>query len=713
MNLQVHFDIPSYLFVLFGLVSAVFAYLMYRKLEVVSVPRRMFLGTLRWASLFLLFLAMTNLVTDLVRSEYKKKDVFLLVDDSKSMSLKDASMPRPEAVRDVLKSAPFDTLRRYFKIKPIVFGENVLPDRDTDSLRFGQAATNISAAVSQSIRMDDQGEAAFAILISDGDYNKGGNPIELARDLTFPMYVIGVGDSTSPKDVVVRQVIPAPAIYAGKKSVVRALIGSNGYGLASATAYLSDDGREVASKTVTLPERGDVEVSFDYTPLTVGTHLLKVYVPPLSGELSRRNNSASVTADVQKGKYSILLVAGAPATDVAFIRRNIEANGDFELRLLVQKTGDTFYQKGAAAILAGSYDAAVLNDFPNSRSALTMKEVISKLNADELPYAYFAGAGFSARNVGELPRLPFKISSYSSGEYQVGISPEAGPNMSATLQPIYSLVESNSSMFPPLYYQMIECLPSPGSEPIASPVINGVKSASPVFLVDPAGRSAAFLAYGLWRLQLMSPLSGVRSDFLQEFLTTLMRTLISSGKQKLLTVRTDKSVYDPSEAIHFSALLVGQGGKPLDGANVDLAINDRSGKKFSDIRLSSVGGGAYTGAVSGLGEGRYEYVADATYGSTFAGADSGSVSVEPLNVEYVQTAMNVSLLKQIASVSGGAFYTPSQFIKNGINLEPSWKKPTKLLHSSSFELLSSLPILALVFVLLAVEWTVRKLWGLP
>ena len=713
MNFQIHFDIPYYLFLLFALVSAGLAYLMYRKLEVVSRPRRVFLGTLRWASLFLLFLAMTNLVTDLVRFEYKKKDVLLLVDDSKSMSLKDASMARPAAVRNVLESASFDTIEHYFKIDPVVFGRTVLPDYSLDSLRYDQPGTDISTAVARSLRIVDNGRTAFAILISDGDYNMGGSPMDLVRNLTFPVYTIGIGDSTSPKDVVVRQVIPAPVIYAGKKSIVRAIIGSNGYGSTSVMAHLLDDGREVASKTITLPERGDVEVSFDYTPSTVGTHLLRVYVPPLNGEFSVKNNSASASVDVQKGKYSLLLVAGAPATDVAFLRRNLESSGEFELKVLVQRTGDTFYEKDAAAILAGVYDAVVLYDFPNGQSGLTMREVIGIISRAKLPYAYFAGAGFSARNVEELPRLPFRLSSYQPGEYQVGISPEAGRDIPATLQPVFSLVESNASMFPPLYYQRIDCLPAAGSEALASPVINGLKYASPVFLADPASRSAAFLAYGLWRLQLMSPISGLDNDFLRQFLTTLLRTLISSGKQKLLTVRTDRSVYDPSETIHFNALLVGQDGKPIAGANVDLTVNERNGKKLSAIKLSSVGGGAYTGNLSGLGEGRYEYIADATSGSTFAGADSGTVTVEPLNIEYVQTAMNVSLLRQIASVSGGAFFTPSQFVRNGIKLEPSWKEPAEISHSRNFELLSSLPILALVFVLLAIEWTVRKLWGLP
>lgn len=713
MNFQIHFDIPFYIFVLFGVVSASLAYLMYRRIEVVSRPRQMFLGFLRAASFFLLFLAITNLVTDFVRLEFKKKSVFLLIDDSKSMSLKDGGVSRPDVMKDLIESAEIDTLRHYFRLEPIVFGGNVLPEKNIDSLRYDLPATNITSAVTRALSMSEDGHTAFGLLVSDGDYNTGGSPVDEVRDLPFPLYTVGIGDSLQPKDVVVKQVIPAPSIYAGKKSVVRAIIGSNGYGSALVTARLLEDGREIDSRNVTLPEHGDVEVSFNYTPTAVGTHVLRVYVPPLSGEFSRQNNSASATVEVQKGKYSLLLVAGEPATDVAFLRRNIEESGDFELKVLVQRTGNGFYEKSAESPFSEKYDAVILYDFPNKESAGTMSDVKKLLNTTGVPYAYFAGPGFSAAGVSGLPRVPFAVSGFQSGEFQVGILPVNSETFPLSLQPICTLLDAGFSQFPPLYYQRIQCRPLPGAVALASPVMNGVRVNTPVFLIDPAKRSAAFLAYGLWRLQLMSPLSGLSSDYLQNFVTALMRTLISGGRQKLLAVHTDKNVYDPSETIRFNALLVGQGGSPLDDATVDLTMKDRSGEVASDIRLSSTGSGGYTGSVLGLGTGRYSFVARATSGSTFLGADSGTVIVEPLNTEYVRTSMNAPLLRQIASVSGGAFFTPAQFEKNGIQIRQAWKEPLRLTNSTSFELLSLLPILALVLLLLAAEWTMRKIWGLP
>lgn len=713
MNFQIHFDIPLYIFLLFGVVSAGLSYLMYRRLEIVSRSRRIFLGILRAASFFLLFLAMSNLVTDFVRFESKKKDVLLLVDDSKSMSLSDGAVSRAEIVRNILKSPEFENLRRYFEIKSLAFGGTVLDKAKIDSLRFDQAETNIESAIARASQMSGDGRTAFALLISDGEYNTGSNPVDVAGNLTFPVYAIGVGDSSQPRDIIVRQIIPAPAIYAGKKSVVRAIIGSHGFGGAYVTARLLEDGKLVNSKDATLPQSGSVEVTFDYTPSVVGTHLLEVYVPPLSGEFSRRNNSASVSVKVQKGKYSILLVAGEPATDVAFLRRNIEASGDFQLEELVQKGPGSFYQKDAADVLSRKYDAVILCDFPNGQSSATLEDVNRILESSEEPYAYFVGKEFSAAKVVGLPRLPFVPTGVQPGEFQVGVAMTGSTALPPALQPLYTLLDGNSTLFPPLYYRRIQCRPSTGALALAYPVLNGVRLNEPLLLADPARRSAALLAYGVWRLELMSPISGLRADFLQDFLTTLIRTLITGGKEKMLAVHTDKRVYDPSEAVNFNALLVGQGGAPRDNAAVDVTVRNREGSTVDDVMLSGAGAGGYAGSVSGLGRGSYTYVAKASAGSTFLGADSGTIVVEPLNTEFVQTAMNSSLLRQIATVSGGKFMTASQFLRQGIDVKQAWKMPVTTSLSRKFELLSSLPILALVFVLLSAEWTMRKIWGLP
>ena len=154
-------------------------------------------------------------------------------------------------------------------------------------------------------------------------------------------------------------------------------------------------------------------------------------------------------------------------------------------------------------LLSQKYDAILLYDFPNSQSGGTLPGVVKDLNSTA--YIYFAGKNLSMEQVEHLPRLPFVVRSFlpgtSGGEFQIGLSATGSSSMSSDLQPFYTMLSENLSLIPPLYYQRVECMPSYGSVAIAVPVLNGVSLTSPVFLVSEVGRSAAFLAYGLWRMQ--------------------------------------------------------------------------------------------------------------------------------------------------------------------------------------------------------------------
>jgi len=756
MNFSIRFDIHFYVFIIFAVVSAGISYLMYHNATDISRISKGFLGLLRALSVFLLLLAVSNLVTDFVRFTSKKREVFVLVDDSKSMSLNDGTVNRPQVTKDVLRSVK--GLSSEFDLVPVIFGDHVLlGSGGFDSLKFDQTATNIESALVDVANQSQQnpGQPAFGILLSDGNYNTGGNPVDIARNLSIPIYSAGIGDSMQPKDIAIRQLIPSPSVYAGKKSIVNVIVSSFGFGGKTVTVHLMDDGKEIGSKDLTLSNDGNVESSFDYAPDEVGTHILKAYVAPQKGEATERNNSATATVDVLKGKYSVLLVAGEPSVDVAFLRRNIVLSDDFDLSILVQKDANSFNvpvgivpspkgQEGESGhgtgesanpseILSRKYDAVLLYDFPNSQSSGTLQDVLNILNSTEsvsasgVPFAYFAGRNFTQAQISRLPRLPFSVQNVSSefpglqnsqnpanSEIQIGISASESVSIPAALQSVNSLLTLNSNLIPPLYYRRVECKPADGSTLLATAVLNGVRLDSPIFYVNQFRRSAAFLAYGLWRTQLMSSLSGLSDNFLQDFLTTLIRTLISSGKQKLLNVYTDKKIYDPSETVNMNALLVDQFGSPISDAIVEVNIRKERNHQVADnVQLNQTGEGSYSGSVSGLGEGKYFYVAQANSNSAFLGADSGTIVVEPMNAEFVQTSMNVQLMRQIASVTGGEFMTPAEFMHGGLKINPEWKQPIRQSNVSRFELLSSLPILAVVFVLLSIEWVTRKIFGLP
>ncbi|HEY9167271.1 MAG TPA: hypothetical protein VIS48_14035 [Candidatus Kryptonia bacterium] len=717
MNLRVLFDIPTLVLVGLALLSAGLAYVMYAKLEALSRTRQFLLTGLRSLTFFLVCLEAVNVVTSMARDYERKREAVILIDNSRSMSLKDGPTLRSQVVENLLRSKSLDSVRRNFNVRSVAFGGDIKRDPSIDSLRFDEPATNIGSAIDEAARVPGNNPAGFALLLSDGNYNAGESPVDAARDADFPIFTVGIGDSSQPKDVFVRQVIAAPNIYAGRETTVRAIVSSYGFGGQKATVRLTEDGREISSKSIVLPVSGDIEVPFDYTPVYVGTHVLALSAPFFKDEFNKENNSSSVTVDVRKGRYNVLVVAGEPSADLAFLKRTVEDNADFESQVLIQKNGGEFYEKNAGEILSSKYDAIMLCDFPNVQSSQTLIQISNLISSTGIPYFYLAGNQFSPTTVSKLPRLPLTVAGFQGGEFQIGLYASAEASAPLELQPLNSLFVSNYALLPPLYYQRVDGLPVSGTTALVLPVMNGTKLNSPILYFNLRNRSAAFLAYGLWRLKMMSALSGLQPDFLNEFIETILRTLINGGKQKLLTLHTDKKNYDPSEKIQFNALLVDQAGSPVSDAAVDVRIeSEGTHRTFSDIQLAATGEGGYSGEIPAPGEGKYVFVGRVSAlapPATFYGADSGTVVVEPLRTEFVQTPMNATLLRQVASVSGGRFMTPEEFIRHGLNLNPEWKEPVDLTDTKKFEILSLLPALGLALALLTVEWTLRKLWGLP
>ena len=137
---------------------------------------------------------------------------------------------------------------------------------------------------------------------------------------------------------------------------------------------------------------------------------------------------------------------------------------------------------------------------------------------------------------------------------------------------------------------------------------------------------------------------------------------------------------------------------------------DRERSRFS---LNAVGNGRYEGAIEGLAEGDYVYRGSATVGGTSLGEDRGKFSVGQVNVEFLQTRMNKPLLEQIAYQTGGKYYDIDRAEELARDLATGAKLgPKETVTTSEIELWNWHYLAALVILLFAVEWFLRKRSGM-
>ena len=145
----------------------------------------------------------------------------VLVDESQSMTLHYTLTELPALNEDV---------RLYG------FGSSLRPLDQLPAARDTAPRTDISQALRAAQGSDEL--IRGILLISDGRYNTGLNPVFAAEESGIPIHTLAIGDSLRQKDVRIVQTLTSDVAYVGQKVPVEVMIFAEGIESASATIQL-------------------------------------------------------------------------------------------------------------------------------------------------------------------------------------------------------------------------------------------------------------------------------------------------------------------------------------------------------------------------------------------------------------------------------------------------------------------------------------------
>ena len=296
------------------------------------------------------------------------------------------------------------------------------PASTPDSVTFAGEVTNISDALSGLKPLLAKENIQSVLLVSDGNYTIGKNPLYDAEALGIPVYTIGVGDTSEQQDIVVENISTNALAYSGMRTPADVVIRSSGYDGMRTEVTLSE-GSAILDRSALTLQRGTHEytVKMHFLPMEEGIKKLSVNVTPLSGELTTQNNSRSFFVKVLKSKLNIVMVAGAPGPDVPALRQALLEEGHFSIRSFVQKTAESFYEGGLSQAALDSADCIVLAGFPSAASSPALiQRLRDNIARRKLPLFFVGGKGMSYSKLRALePLLPFGWSGDNPAELLV------------------------------------------------------------------------------------------------------------------------------------------------------------------------------------------------------------------------------------------------------------------------------------------------------
>jgi hypothetical protein len=692
---------------------AVFAYRY--TIPPVSRTVRTVLMSVRGLGLFLLFLLLGEPLLSLISHRTEEPVLAVLVDQSRSMTIRDKNGDRKETLLNALRSPALKNLGGNSELLYGVFDTklHLLPSFAEDSVSFKGEGTDIGGALKQLKEQASEKNLQGVLLITDGNTTGGSSPLFEAEEAGVPVFTVGIGDTNEPRDVMVQKVLANTISYVGNKVPVNATLKSSGMSNERVEVNLLEGGKSLDRKTVQLePGTREYDVPLSFVPDLDGTKKITVEVSQLPEEVSPQNNRSSFYVKVLKSKMRVVLIAGAPGPDVAAIRRALEDDSNIEVKPFIDRGNGQFYEGLLTDQELRAAECIVLVGFPGGSSSTSAIQTVAGAAGSGKGILFVLSRTTDLRKLQMLQAyLPFAAPVSAGEEIQTFLSVAEGQRNNP-------IVRASSSLdvwgkLPPSFTLNGQFRAKPEDVVLAVARAQASPEAEPLMLSRNVNRSKslAILCYGLWRWKSYSDGIPGAERLLENLFSNGVRWLVTRDDEKPVQVHPSKEMFGGSEPVEFTAQVYDENYRPIDDAEISLSVTQKG--QSSQLTLTSLGNGRFEGAFAPLPEGDYTYAARATAGGRTLGEEHGSFSVGGLNVEFMETRTNKLLLQQIAARTGGRYLEQNDLghLPQALSSLPGFRAKDVSL-ARRFELWNTPWMLGLITALFSLEWFLRKKFGL-
>lgn len=245
-----------------------------------------------------------------------------------------------------------------------------------------EEATDLNGALSQ--LLDRHSNLRGVALLSDGDWNVGGSPVEAAtrfRMEGIPIFAVGVGSDVPLPDLELAS-MDAPTFGVVEKPlripfVVRSSLGQD----RDVTVTLDVDGEPKATEIVRVPAMEDAVANVVWTPPAIGDVTLRLRIGRDPEELIPDNNEITAPLSVRREQLEVLVVESAPRWEYRYLRNALERDPGVEVTCLLFHPGlpkpgggRSYIRRFPGAEALSRFDVVFLGDVGTGPEELTVEQ---------------------------------------------------------------------------------------------------------------------------------------------------------------------------------------------------------------------------------------------------------------------------------------------------------------------------------------------------
>ena len=638
-----------------------------------------FLAFLRGMSWVTLFWLLINPVVSRKINEIQKTPLPVVFDNSKSISELKATSSAEDIYQKIKANT---TLADKYDVQFYSFDATFEALKQLD---FKGKLSDIDG-VAINLKQLYRNKVHPVVLITDGNQTLGNDYVFSFKE-NATVYPIVLGDTTTVIDLKINQInVNKYAFYKNKFPVEVLLLYNGDQNISS--SFTMEKGNQLVYKQQLQFSKSKTSqtISFLLDASSIGTATYKATLTSNIKEKNTYNNSKKFAVDIIDQRSEIALVSTVNHPDISALKRSIEVN---------QQRKVTIVNPNKIKSLQ-NYNLLLLYQPNPAFQSIFEQNKIAQLNT-------FIITGTST---------DFNFLNQQQNDLQFKVS-DQNENYLAYFESDFNLFGQENIGFeklPPLEHKFGTIVPKTNTTTMLFAGINGVQLQNPLLTFAENGnkRAAYLVGENIWKWRLDTHLTSKSFDAFDLLTDKIIQFLATPSRKNNLVVTYD-SFYNLGENIVISASYFNKNYEFDTKAQLTIVVKNsitKASKTYDLLKTNS----QYQVNLDGLLPGNYTFtISEKQSNAKF----SGAFEVADFDLEKQFVNPDKTRLTQLANRTKGAIFYPNQLE----NLLKQLEEDERYLSVQKQTIIKSpliewKAILVFLISLLALEWFVRKYFGL-